>query len=256
MKTINVPVLYGSQTGNSEAAAKSLSKILSSSLTTDTINVTSNALELDDFLEAHKAPWSPLAIIIVSSYGVGQAPLGAWKFREMCDKILESKEDKSSEFKGLKYALLGLGDSKFTTFFLNPTAIDSALSKAGAERVGSLGKADASGTGEKVQLKVIEDWSKNIIPDLKRVIEEDLGPLAIKTAENEEKDGWKQKEEEMSVVRENTLKYCRLIYENWQDGVEEPEDKESMLKLIIIAMSPAIILACLIKLLIIDRVKW
>jgi|AntRauTorckE5430_2_1112549.scaffolds.fasta_scaffold00750_6 sulfite reductase alpha subunit-like flavoprotein len=132
----------------------------------------------------------------------------------MCDLILENDAYKG-KFKGLKYALLGLGDSKYTTFFLNPTALDSAMSKAGAERVGSLGKADASGTGDKVQLSVIEDWSKNIIMDLKRVVKELDG---LDGAE------WDKKEEELEIVRNNTGDLCKLIYEDWDENEKAKTD--------------------------------
>jgi len=209
MKTIHIPILYGSQTGNSEAAAKELASSLPQTLTSPSSNVeiTSTAMELDDFLENTLGKWSPLTVIICSSYGVGQAPLGAWKFREMCDLILEKGDDEyQHHLKGVKYALLGLGDSKYTTFFLNPTAIDSALSKSGAERVGSLGKANASGEGDKIQSKVIEDWSRDIVQDLKRVVKE-LGDL--------DDVQWKNKEGEMMLVKENTGELCRVIYDDW-----------------------------------------
>ena len=206
MRSLNIPVLYGSQTGNSEAAAKSLADTLPKSLATSNLNITATTMELDDFLENTKGLWTPLCVIVCSSYGVGQAPLGAWKFREICDLILEKGNTYENHLKGIKYALLGLGDSKYTTFFLNPTAIDSALSKAGAERVGSLGKADASGEGEKVQLKVIENWCKDIVFDLKRNVEELSGM-------NDEQ--WKDKEDQMVVVKENTGELCKVVYDDW-----------------------------------------
>mmetsp|Transcript_15212 Transcript_15212/g.21849 ORF Transcript_15212/g.21849 Transcript_15212/m.21849 type:complete len:140 (-) Transcript_15212:390-809(-) len=74
---------------------------------------------------------------------------------------------------GVKYALLGLGDSKYTTFFQNPTQLDKALQLAGATRVGSLGKADASGEGGDDQLKTIGRWIDNLWPVLIEVISSD-----------------------------------------------------------------------------------
>lgn len=218
-KTVKIPVLYGSQTGNSEQAAQEFAAKLPTELGTSSLTVSSQAIQLDDFLEEHKAQWPELFVVICSSYGVGQAPLGAWKFRELCDLILEGSGDNSSEcLKGLQYAMLGLGDSKYTTFFLNPTAIDSALSKAGARRVGSLGKADASGTGEKVQLKVIEQWCKDIIPDLQRAIkgiELQLGT----------EDGEKKIQDMLETARLGTGKLCKQIYDEWDDKISTSEDK-------------------------------
>mmetsp|Transcript_19514 Transcript_19514/g.24585 ORF Transcript_19514/g.24585 Transcript_19514/m.24585 type:complete len:187 (+) Transcript_19514:67-627(+) len=178
--SLHIPILYGSQTGNSQSCAESLAESLPTTLhksfSSSAIKITSTAKDLDDFLESDRADWPRLVVIICSSYGVGQAPLGCWKFRDLCDAILEN-DDSSADTRlvGLKYAMLGLGDSKYSTFFLNPTALDTALSKAGAERIGSLGKADASGVGDKVQSKVMEEWCENIIPEIVRVVKAFFG---------------------------------------------------------------------------------
>lgn len=140
-------VLYGSQTGNSEQAAKEFANLCENA----------TAMELDDFLELHKAPFTSVLVIVVSSYGVGGAPLGAQRFRQVCDHWLEHNEGKPLE--GLQYAMCGLGDSKFTTFFENPKSIDEALRKVGAKRIGDLGKADASGDQESAILK----WRANVL---------------------------------------------------------------------------------------------
>lgn len=121
-----VYVLYGSQTGNSEQAAQdfcsaivdrlSSGRIQDFTQTPDHISIVPVHMQLDDFLELERAKWTRLVVIFVSSYGVGQAPLGAWRFRELCDAWID---DKASHFplKGLRFALCGLGDSKYTTFF-------------------------------------------------------------------------------------------------------------------------------------------
>jgi len=133
--------------------------------------------------------------------------------------------------------LLGLGDSKYTTFFLNPTAIDSALSKAGAERVGSLGKADASGTGDKVQLLVIEDWCRNILTDLKR---------AVKELDGLDDEKWNEKEEELSLVRNNTGDLCKLIYEDWDKNAKADDAHNNML-MMLLPLAIAILLGLYFK---------
>ena len=98
--------------------------------------------------------------------------LPARKFRQICDEILlRSNEDKSLNFlNGVHFALLGLGDSHYTTYFQNPTTIHKALTSVGAVHVGELGKADASGTDNMEQSKVIERWINNIWKDLNKVI--------------------------------------------------------------------------------------
>jgi len=211
-----VLVLYGSQTGNSEAAAEQLSSLLPSKLSTSTNRtLTSRCMHLDDFLELEHAKWTRLVIIVCSSYGVGQAPIGARKFREVCDTILErfgydeddnnANDDKNKNgdkmLTGVTYALLGLGDSHYTTFFRNPTTIENALSAAGATRVGELGKADASGTGNMEQSKVIDRWINSIWRDLQSVIDK---PMT-------EKD-----ELRLKKAHEQTWKLCLELYKDWK----------------------------------------
>lgn len=232
MKKLHIPVLYGSQTGNSEAAAQNLASRIPSKLSTSSIAITCSATELDDFLEKSKASWTPLCVIVCSSYGVGQAPIGAWKFREMCDLILNSNGYEGI-FMGLRYAMLGLGDSKYTTFFRNPTALDSAMRKAGAERVGPLGKADASGTGDELQSKVIEDWSENILIEFKKVIEK---------FDSMDDDSWTQLNQDMKRSQNKTGDLCRLIYKDW-DKKEAMTQQNVRLIMIMIPLVLAIVVA-------------
>ena len=131
-------------------------------------------MQLDDFLELEKCAWTRLIVIITSSYGVGQAPLGCYRFRDLCDEWysdMQSDSTKHSEgaLDGVSFALCGLGDSNFTTYFQNPTRIDEAMHLVGAKRVGPLGKADASGTGNQIQSKVVEEWIAEIWPHLAKV---------------------------------------------------------------------------------------
>ena len=189
-------VLYGSQTGNSEAAATLIASLLPSKLSSSSI--TARHMQLDDFLELEQAHWTPIVIIVTSSYGVGQAPLGCYKFRELSELILSKPEGEVFDLlKGIKYALLGLGDSKYTTFFKNPTVIDNALTKAGAERIGALGKVDASGTGENAMLNVIDSWIDNLWEPLQQAVKEG-------------KD-----EKFLLVSKKSTLELCANIFPEW-----------------------------------------
>ena len=229
--TIEIPVLYGSQTGNSEAAAKELSTLLPTKLklppseSSSNITITSRHMHLDDFLEIEKAPWTKLVLIVTSSYGVGQAPIGSYRFRDFCDSLLgnetfraPSSPSGSTSTKnlltGVRYALLGLGDSKYSTYFRNPTVLDDALTQAGATRVGPLGKADASGTGEDVQALVIERW----IDGIWTVLQEALLDIWNETRQDvatarEDQEDWFVP----SQAREGTNKICQEIFDDW-DG--------------------------------------
>jgi sulfite reductase alpha subunit-like flavoprotein len=152
--------------------------------------------QLDDFLELELAKWTRLIVIIVSSYGVGQAPLGAYRFRDLCDAWLnkDEKDDEPKVLDGAYFAMCGLGDSSYTTFFENPTKINEGLAMVGAQRVGPLGKADASGTGNEVQLKVIERWMDGIWSELAKVVVKE--PLS---------------EEKLEAMQNRTVELCRLI---------------------------------------------
>lgn len=187
--------MYGSQTGNSEQAAIDLAEKIPEKLSVG-MDVTARHMQLDDFLEIERAKWPRLVVIITSSYGVGQAPLGCYKFRAMCDAIAERKL--SGMLEGVSYAMCGLGDSKYTTFFQNPSTINAALLTAGAWRVGLLGKADASGEGEDEQAKVIQRWVDTHWTKLARVLAED--PPAP---------------EKLESAQKKTLELCEELFDDF-----------------------------------------
>jgi len=214
--TFEILILYGSQTGNSEAAAKELGQKINQQLSSK--RVTSTVMQADDFLEIQNAKWTTnLFIIITSSYGVGHAPLGCQKFRLFCDDILDNNNndnanandnnndsDADDKLKGMKFALLGLGDSFYSTFLNNPTRIYNALKKAGGvDIIGDFGKADASGKGEDEQGKVVMRWMDDVMPLLEKEVE------VIR----------KDDEDVIRNVIENATtcsqEICRRIFEDW-----------------------------------------
>jgi sulfite reductase alpha subunit-like flavoprotein len=160
--------LYGSQTGNSEQAAEDFCRQIPEKFTPEFfkqhnlphVQVETTCIQLDDFLELRNAEFTKCLVIFVSSYGVGQAPLGAYRFRSLTDKLAEGAYP--SLLKGLSYAICGLGDSTYPTYLQNPTTIDKGLTSAGASRVGDLGKADAHQIGDKAQDKVIAKWVEGL----------------------------------------------------------------------------------------------
>lgn len=60
--------------GNSKRAPLEIADQLPSKLSTPNLTVTWRHMLLDDFLE--QAKWTRLVIIVTSSYGAGQAPIG------------------------------------------------------------------------------------------------------------------------------------------------------------------------------------
>lgn len=63
-----------------------------------------------------------------------------------------------------------IGDSGYTTYLVNPTTIDKALTAAGATRVGEMAKADAKQIGANSQENVIAKWKENILVPLAKTI--------------------------------------------------------------------------------------
>lgn len=119
IRTEHVFILYGSQTGNSEQAAEDFSKQIVEKFTPayfkdlglTPVKVETTCLQLDDFLDYRHAAFTKTMVIFVSSYGVGQAPMGAHKFRTFAEELLSHTESGKVKdmLKGLKYALCGLG---------------------------------------------------------------------------------------------------------------------------------------------------
>ena len=162
----HILVLYASQTGNAEQAAKDCCEQLPRHFQHGTFTATCSHMQLDDFLELEQCQWTHFVIIVSSSYGVGQAPLGGYRFRAFCDAILSANDSDNKFLDGLSFCLLGLGDSKYTTFFQNPTTIHDAMVKAGATLVGKIGTADASGD----QLRAIAEWIQGIWTPLQNAL--------------------------------------------------------------------------------------
>lgn len=168
-------VLYGSQTGNAQQAAEEFTKQCQESRGWNV-----SCMTLDDFLEVRHCRFTRYLVIFVSSYGHGGPPLGGYRFRDLCDHWLEDEEEASEATKnqdtastsspsqpkllnGVQYALCGLGDSKYMTFFQNPTVTDRALTHMGAQRIGPIGKADAwAKAGKPSQETVIAEWIAGI----------------------------------------------------------------------------------------------
>ena len=123
IRTEPIFVLYGSQTGNSEQAAEDFCKKIGTKFTPEyfkdlglePVTVETTCISLDDFLEYRHAAFTKTIVIFVSSYGVGQAPMGAQKFRVFAEELMAQTESgKSSKtlLKGLNYALCGLGECR------------------------------------------------------------------------------------------------------------------------------------------------
>ena len=143
IRTESIFVLYGSQTGNSEQAAEDFCQVMKEKYTPSyfrnlnlrPITVQPTCLQLDDFLDYQHAAYTKNIVIFVSSYGVGQAPIGSYKFRSFAEELLSLVDNEitttknnstgggggdnnnnnnnnnkyATLLKGLRYAICGLG---------------------------------------------------------------------------------------------------------------------------------------------------
>mmetsp|Transcript_32124 Transcript_32124/g.49102 ORF Transcript_32124/g.49102 Transcript_32124/m.49102 type:complete len:128 (-) Transcript_32124:12-395(-) len=118
-RTEDILVVYASQTGNCEQAAQQFCAKASERLEKKkNVNIVARYSTMDDFIEQKKCEWPRLVVVMTSSYGVGQAPLGGYRFRAFCDALLdETTTTTPPMLSSLTYAMLGLGDSMYTTFF-------------------------------------------------------------------------------------------------------------------------------------------
>eukprot|EP00980_Cylindrotheca_fusiformis_P017386 scaffold5395_cov126-Cylindrotheca_fusiformis.AAC.6 len=152
-------VLYGSQMGNSEGAAKDFCRTIQEKYKPDFF----------DRLDLSPIEIDPSLMYLHFNY---PAPLGAYRFRELCEEFMLD-DDMDKVLSGLRYAICGLGDSAYPTFLKNPTTIDNALTTVGAKRIGQMGKCDASATGDNSQDKVIKKWSQDILVPLAKALADD-----------------------------------------------------------------------------------
>ena len=192
-------ILYGSQRGTSEQAAKDFhTKIVDKTKDTtgrvDDGLVICKPVELDDFLQEKKKDnddpcWTgddgrgETWVIFVSSFGEGGPPSGAKEFRQQCEDwfymfpVDQPYFDKPLD--GVQFALCGLGDSTFEdTHLRNPQKICKGLLAGGATLIGGeMGTADAA-AGKEEQQQAIKDWTDAIVPKL-------LEPFLIKAEDKE-----------------------------------------------------------------------
>jgi sulfite reductase alpha subunit-like flavoprotein len=168
-----VLVLFGSQRGTAERMAAAMAERLPRELspesiqlrtgTDEIITVVPKLVALDDFLH-DGSRWSRIVIVVVSSFGVGGAPMNARMFRRACeDWISELKDGRRPDrfLEGLRFALLGYGDRHYKTYQRNPMVIEEALTLAGGRIIGTRGESDAA-LDEEVNQKAVSQWVESL----------------------------------------------------------------------------------------------
>lgn len=125
----NLTILYGSQTGN----AKGVASTIKAQAEARGLPVTLTSMA--DYKPKQLKKESHL-LVVVSTYGEGEPPESA------VDLFEQLKKGKVGKLEGLKFAVLGLGDSSYEFFCQTGKDFDDFLSKAGAERIYELASLD------------------------------------------------------------------------------------------------------------------
>ncbi len=125
----SLTILYGSQTGN----AKGVASAIQAQAKAHGLPVTLTSMA--DYKPKQLKKESHL-LVVVSTYGEGEPPESA------VDLFEQLKKGKIGKLEGLKFAVLGLGDSSYEFFCQTGKDFDDFLSKAGAERIHELASLD------------------------------------------------------------------------------------------------------------------
>lgn len=125
----SLTILYGSQTGN----AKGVASLIKTQAEARGLPVTLTSMA--DYKPKQLKKETHL-LVVVSTYGEGEPPESA------VDLFEQLKKGKVGKLEGLKFAVLGLGDSSYEFFCQTAKDFDSLLTKAGADRVHELASLD------------------------------------------------------------------------------------------------------------------
>ena len=154
-----VTVAYGSQTGNAKAIAQDVFKKLQE------MGVKVRLLTLNDWkkLNPTLVKGTELLICVISTTGNADAPDNCDKFQ----RFLKRKALAADMLKGLRFAVLGLGDTNYNEFCYMGRWLDERLDGLGAKRFRPLGCADeATGLED-----VVEPWCEALYPAVLKAIE-------------------------------------------------------------------------------------
>ncbi|MFB3946349.1 assimilatory sulfite reductase (NADPH) flavoprotein subunit [Aeromonas veronii bv. sobria] len=125
----SLTILYGSQTGN----AKGVATAIKAQAEARGLPVT--LASMADYKPKQLKKESHL-LVVVSTYGEGEPPESA------VDLFEQLKKGKIGKLDGLKFAVLGLGDSSYEFFCQTGKDLDNFLATAGAERIYELASLD------------------------------------------------------------------------------------------------------------------
>ena len=152
--------MYGSQTGNSEDIALTLSGRVSEELGIEHIECgpLNNVKKQIEVLKNSAS----LFVIVCSTTGNGDAPENASGFW----RAIKLRSLPKDTFQGMKYCVLGLGDTNYDKFCHMGKSLDARFADLGGLRVLPLGCADeATGLEE-----IVDPWMDSCIEVIQRTL--------------------------------------------------------------------------------------
>lgn len=128
---MNITVLYGTESGNSELIAQDLATKLGED------GHEADVFDLQNFDPAGITA-ERLYLVVCSTHGEGELPNTALPFFERFSTF-------DGDLTGVRYAMFGLGDTFYEeTYSQGSEIIDKRFAELGATRIGEYGRHDAS----------------------------------------------------------------------------------------------------------------
>ena len=186
-QTLRVPVLYASQSGNSESLAEDFADRLSESGFESPCLSTEEFSEIDLTKEKH-------LLLVASTWGDGDPPDNAVDFWE----TLQS--DDHPRLENLSYSVLALGDTNYLEFCAQGKAFDSRLGELGAARMAP--RVDCDTDFE----EPAEAWFETVLTELEKLSPADSsadGKKEKKPEAEKAPSGWSKKNPFRAKLTEN-----------------------------------------------------
>ncbi len=188
-------ILYGTQTGNAESIAESIS------IAANDNGLATKILELND-IEMKDFKVMDNVVVIISTYGEGEMPDNAQLFWDSLSS------DSAPNLSNMQFGILALGDTGYDEFCNAGKLIDKRLEKLGAKRI--LERVDCDVDFE----DLAEKWTDSILPLISPPNKVDIiemkanrgeVDLSKKLDNQEKKIIWSKKNPYMAEVSKNIL---------------------------------------------------